>query len=155
MSANSFSNCGRTFVVRPVWHTEDSTGLHAESYDATALDDGCENIGRDPDAFGVYELTGQERLLEWVDDRPTLEEARATASQLASEAQADIVGWVAEQMADDTEDRLKQSARLLDDYAQASDEVRAGVDAALVCLCGYSLATALERLGVTLPTRQP
>jgi hypothetical protein len=150
--ANSYSNCGRTFVVRPVWHSEDSTGLRANSFDTVT--DGCADIGRNPDAFGVYELTGPERLLEWIDDKPTLEEARTTAARLASEAEADVIGWIAEQMADDTEDRLKQSARLRNDYEAASAEVRAGIDAAFICLCGYSLATAFEQLGVSINTQE-
>ena len=148
MSENSFSNCGRTFVVRPVWHREDATGWHADSFDSVT--DGCESIGRDPDAFGVYEITGLERSFEWIEERPTIEAARACADQLAREAQADVIGWIAEQMAQDTEDRLKQSAILIDDYREASPTVRASIDAALVCLCGYSLASAFETLGVTL-----
>lgn len=145
---NSYSNCGRTFVVRPVWHSEDATGLHASSFDTVA--DGCEEIGRDPDAFGIYELTGPERLLEWLDDAPTVEAARAIAARHAREAQPDIVGWIAEQMTSDTENRVKQSAILLNDYRAASAEARAAIDAAFICLCGYSLARALETLGVTL-----
>lgn len=148
MSENRFSNCGRTFVVRPVWHREEVGSLRASSFDTTA--DGCATIGRDPDAFGVYEITGLACDFEWVDEYPTIEQARERASELAREAQADIVGWIAEQMAQDTEDRLKQSAILLNDYREASPKVRAGIDAALVCLCGYSLASALETLGVTL-----
>lgn len=143
---NRFSNCGRTWVVRPVWHTDNGTGLHANSFDTVA--DGCEAIGRDPDTFGVYELTNGGQSIEWIDDRRTIDDARAYAAQLAREAQVDIIGWIAEQMAQDTEDRIKQSAILLNDYREASPKVRAGIDAAFVCLCGYSLASALETLGV-------
>jgi hypothetical protein len=52
-----------------------------------------------------------------------------------------IVSRVQEYMVTDDDD---QSDRLLRDYQAASDVEKKAIDAALICLCGYSLKTIIE-----------
>lgn len=57
----------------------------------------------------------------------------------------DLIDWIEEQMANDDEDRVKQSRKLRELYEDCAPAQRRAMDDALICICGYSIASALER----------
>jgi hypothetical protein len=57
-----------------------------------------------------------------------------------------LIDWIESQMMTDDEDRAKQSSKLRDLYETATAEQREILDDALICICGYSLKSALSSL---------
>jgi hypothetical protein len=56
-----------------------------------------------------------------------------------------LIDWVEQEMSSDQEDREKQSSKLRMLYEESGPVERQVLDDALICLCGYSFATALTR----------
>lgn len=55
-----------------------------------------------------------------------------------------IIDWIEHEMAIDDEDRHDQSRRLLDLYASAGAAEKRAIDDALICLCGWSMESAIN-----------
>lgn len=56
-----------------------------------------------------------------------------------------LIDSIEQEMLSDSEDRADQSARLLDLWHKADPASRDALDAAFICLCGYSLSRMVER----------
>jgi hypothetical protein len=61
-----------------------------------------------------------------------------------------LIDLVNEYMADDDANKATQSKILGRLYREASDEVKAGIDAAFICICGYGLDTIIADLHLQL-----
>lgn len=57
-----------------------------------------------------------------------------------------LVDTIQEEIRNDDADTTKQSAILEDLYKQASESERRAIDDAIICLCGWSLSTLLDRV---------
>jgi hypothetical protein len=56
-----------------------------------------------------------------------------------------LIDYIEEEMRNDDEDREKESRRLVQDYEAASEAEKRAIDGALICLCGWSLPTLIEK----------
>ena len=55
-----------------------------------------------------------------------------------------LIDRIQQEMLSDTEDRDDQSHYLIQEYKTASPKTQQVMDAAFICLCGYSLNTLIE-----------
>lgn len=58
---------------------------------------------------------------------------------------ATLIDWIASAMGSDDADTSDQSSRLATLYGSATDAEKAVLDNAFICLCGWSLGTAIKR----------
>lgn len=65
-----------------------------------------------------------------------------TLEKLKEAEEKDVISVIQEEMATDTEN---DSAKLIDLYQKVSKEERALLDYMLVCLCGYTMSSIIEK----------
>lgn len=61
-----------------------------------------------------------------------------------------VIDRIETAMASDDADRCEQSERLRALYASVDPTVRAAIDEAMICICGWRLATLLARSGTNI-----